>query len=480
MSLVSYVYLKKDPSPPNRRVGIVRKPMKLLYIGAGFVGTCSAAVSASSGHEVLVYDIDEKKIKMLSSGDRDQIEACLFEEGLSDLLIRNKERIEFTIDYNKVNEFLDNSDAIFMCLPTPEIGETGESDLKYYNAAAEQLAENLLKRNNSEQNKYVVIINKSTVPIDMVDKTAEILKSKDVKNFGVVSNPEFLVEGKAIQGSIKPDRIVVGAWTEQDFAIMRKVYERFYNSPQTKFIEVNPKEAAASKLLANYILFNKLAVCFDVVGRTCESFADLQFENVRNALVTDPRIGSWGLYDSLYAGGSCFIKDARSLSHQLKQKKQNTVLVDEVYLSNKRQLKNFLERIESASVFENKKISILGTAFKRDTNDIRNSAAIEIMNYLADKNVAQINIYDPAAMDNFKKMFPQSEKVKYHHHEFEAIKNSDIIVIATDWPQFRGLADVIMSEFPKETLIADGRRMLQHRYNDLKDAGFKVVAVGSL
>ena len=454
--------------------------MKLLYIGAGFVGTCSAAVSASSGHEVLVYDIDEKKISMLSSGDRDQIEACLFEEGLSDLLIRNKERVEFTIDYNKVSEFLESCDAVFMCLPTPEIGETGESDLKYYNLAAEKLAENLLKRNSSEQNKYVVIINKSTVPIDMVDKTAEILESKGVKNFGVVSNPEFLVEGKAIQGSIKPDRIVVGAWNEKDFAIMKKVYERFCNSPQTKYIEVNPKEAAAAKLLANYMLFNKLAVCFDVVGRTCESFEDLGFENVRNALVTDPRIGSWGLYDSLYAGGSCFIKDARSLSHQLKQKNQNTVLVDEVYLSNKRQLKNFLERIESVSGFENKKISILGTAFKRDTNDIRNSASIEIMNYLQDKKFAEINVYDPAAMDNFKKMFPESEKLRYHSHEFEAIRNSDIIIIATDWPQFRGLADVIMSELSKEVIIADGRRMLAHRYGDLKNAGFKVVAVGSL
>lgn len=453
--------------------------MKLLYIGAGFVGTCSAAVSASSGHDVLVYDIDEKKIAMLSSGDRDQIEACLFEEGLSDLLTRNKERIKFTLDYNDVTKFLEDCDAVFMCLPTPEIGETGESDLTYYNKAAETLAESLVKRNGGEQNKYLVIINKSTVPIDMVDKTQEILESKGVNNFGVVSNPEFLVEGKAIQGSIKPDRIVVGAWSQKDFEIMRKVYERFYNSPQTKYIEVNPKEAAASKLLANYMLFNKLAVCFDVVGRTCESFDDLRFENVRTALVTDPRIGSWGLYDSLYAGGSCFIKDARSLSHQLKQKNQNTVLVDEVYLSNKRQIKNFLERIDNVEGFANKKITILGTAFKRDTNDIRNSASIEIMNYLADKNFAEVNIYDPAAMDNFKKLFPESEKVKYHSHEFEAIKNSAIIIIATDWPQFRGLADVIISELTNKPLIADGRRMLAHRYQDLQDAGFKVVAVGS-
>ena len=459
----------------------MKKPMKLLYIGAGYVGTCSAAVSASSGHDVLVYDIDEKKISMLSSGDRDQIEACLFEEGLSDLLVRNQERIKFTLDYRKVVDFLDTCDAIFMCLSTPEIGETGESDLRYYNEAAQQLAENLAKRTAGTQEKYIVIINKSTVPIDMVDKTSEILESMGVKNFGVVSNPEFLVEGKAIQASIKPDRIVVGAWTQKDFEIMRKVYERFYNSPQTKYIEINPKEAAASKLLANYILFNKLAVCFDVVGRTCESFENLQFENVRNALVADPRIGSWGLYNSLYAGGSCLIKDARSLSHQLKYKNQNTTLVDEVYLSNKRQLNNFLSRIDQIidSNWSNKKVTILGTAFKRDTNDIRNSASIEIMKYLENKSISQINIYDPAGMDNFKKMFGESEKVKYHHHEFEAIKNSDIIIIATDWPQFRGLADVIISELSSKPLIADGRRILQHRYQDLKDAGFKVIAVGS-
>ena len=262
--------------------------MNILYIGSGFVGSCSAAVSADSGHNTLVYDIDERKIKLLSSGDRDIIQSCIYEEGLGDLLIRNKERIEFTTDYKKVENFLDNCDVVFMCLPTPEIGETGESDLKYYSMAAENLAKSLAKRNSPSpeavagKQKYIVIVNKSTVPIDMINQTEEFFKKFGVKNFGVVSNPEFLVEGKAIRDSLHPDRVVVGAWTEKDFTIMRAVYQRFYDSSTVKYIETNPKEAAAGKLLANFYLFNKLAVCFDVIGRTCETFSDIKFESVKN------------------------------------------------------------------------------------------------------------------------------------------------------------------------------------------------------
>src|SRR3989338_5569324 len=198
--------------------------MNILYIGGGFVGACSAAVSDDSGHQTLVFDIDSKKVKALSSGDRDTIESCLFEEGLGDLIIRNQERLTFTTNYQDVDKFLDTCDAVFMCLPTPEIGETGESDLTYYFTAAKKLAQSLLERNQNRQTKYIVLVNKSTVPVDMVDKTQEMMEKVGVKNFGVVSNPEFLVEGKAIQGSLHPDRVVVGAWQEKDFKVMRQIY----------------------------------------------------------------------------------------------------------------------------------------------------------------------------------------------------------------------------------------------------------------
>jgi len=456
--------------------------MNTLYIGSGFVGASSAAISAASGHNVLVYDIDENKIKMLSSGDRDTIESCLFEKGLGDLLVRNSDRIKFTTDYTKVEDFLDTCDAVFMCLPTPEIGETGESNLEYYFGAAEKLSQALLKRNGGKQGKYVVIVNKSTVPIDMVDKTQEIMDSAGVKNYGVVSNPEFLVEGKAIQGSLKPDRVVVGAWKEEDFKIMREIYERFYNSPTVSYIEVNPKEAAAGKLLANFYLLYKLVACYDVIGRTCETFNDLKFENIRNVLVTDKRIGNWGFFDSLYAGGSCLVKDIRSLSHQLQTSGTNASLVNEIYQGNKRQLELFISRAKDDANFDwkEKKVALLGVAFKRDTNDIRNSPSIDIMHFLHENEVKEVSIFDPAAMGYFKQVFPESEIVKYKNNEIETLLDRDVIIIATDWPQFKSLGDVIIEKMKnKKPLIMDGRRILQHRYDDLQKAGFDVIAVGS-
>lgn len=466
--------------------------MNILYIGSGFVGACSAAVSAASGHNTLVYDIDPRKIELLSSGDRNKIESCLFEEGLADLLIRNKEKINFTLKYSDVEKFLDTCDAIFMCLPTPEIGETGESNLSYYFDAAEKLATSLLNRNPSssstapdklvgEQSKYVVIVNKSTVPIDMVDKTQEIMDKVGVKNFGVVSNPEFLVEGKAIEGSLKPSRVVVGAWKEEDFEVMRKVYRRFYDSSNIQYIEVNPKEAAAGKLLANFYLFAKLQLCFDVIGRTCETFDDLNFESLRYILTSDPRISNWGFYDSLYAGGSCFIKDSRSLSHQLQTEGKCASMVNEVYVANKRQLELFISRAEKEAGFDwsGKKIAILGAAFKQDTNDIRNSPSIDIVYFLKEKQVTTVHVYDPAAMHYFSQVFPKSEQIEYFESEKEAMRDCDIVIIATDWPQFKNLADDIILELKNKPLIMDGRRMLQHRYNDLQNAGFDIIAVGS-
>jgi UDPglucose 6-dehydrogenase len=454
--------------------------MNILYIGAGFVGACSAAVSANSGHRTLVFDVDKQKISLLGSGDRDTIESCLFEEGLGDLLVRHREHIRFTADYAEVEAFLDDCDAVFMCLPTPEIGETGESDLSFYVAAAEQLGGALTRRNGGTQEKYIVIVNKSTVPVNMVDRTAEIMTAAGVKQYGVVSNPEFLVEGKAIQGSLKPDRVVIGAWTDADFSVMRSVYQRFYDSPTVQYIEVNPKEAAAGKLLANFYLFNKLAVCFDVIGRTAETFSDIRFESLRNILTSDPRIGSWGLYDSLYAGGSCFIKDARSLSHQLQTSGAGAALVNETYAANKRQLETFVGRAEKEAGFAwaGKTVALLGVAFKRDTNDTRNSPAIDIANFCMEKGVKELRVYDPAAREMFARAFPPSETILYTDRESDAIAGADGVIIATDWPQFRGVADTLLDQAGRP-LIMDGRRMLQHRYDDLQQAGFDIIAVGS-
>ncbi|MHB8055377.1 MAG: nucleotide sugar dehydrogenase [Candidatus Aminicenantales bacterium] len=454
--------------------------MNVLYLGAGFVGACSAAVSADSGHTTLAYDIDRQKISKLGSGDRDLIESCLYEEGLGDLLVRNRDRIEFTADYRKAEAFLDRCDAVFMCLPTPEINDTGESNLSFYLEAAENIAASLRRRNKGAQSQYIVIVNKSTVPIDTIHKTKDILDAAGIRNVGVVSNPEFLVEGQAVMGALRPDRIVIGAERKKDFAVLRRIYQRFLNSPSVRYIEVNPQEAAAGKLLANFTLFSRLAICFDVIGRTCESFPGIQFENVRQILSSDPRIGPWGLYDSLYAGGSCFIKDARSLRFQLQGREKNASLVHEIYGANRRQLQSFLGRAEAEAGFDwtNKRVALLGVAFKRNTNDIRNSPSLEIVPFLVGKKVREIRIYDPAAVEDFRRVFPPSPRIKYVGAESEAIAGADTVIIATEWSRFRGL-DELLKKLKKRPLIMDGRRMLQSAYGPLRKAGFKIIAVGS-
>lgn len=445
------------------------------------MGTCSAVVSADSGHTVLVYDINEERVSQLGSGDRDIIESCLYEKGLGDMLLRNKERISFSAEYADVDAFLDTCDAVFMCLPTPEIGETGESDLSYYDMAAKKLAQSLALRNSGSQEKYIVIVNKSTVPIDMVDRSQEIFEHAEVRNVGFVSNPEFLVEGHAIDGSLKPDRVVVGAWQAKDFDIMRNIYHRFSESPTVAYIEVNPKEAAAGKLLANYYLFMKLAVCFDVVGRVSESYQDISFEHLRNILSSDDRIGTWGLFDSLYAGGSCLTKDARSLAHQLQSAGVDTRLVTEPYDANKRQLELFIRRYEAESgqSWKGKKVALLGTSFKRDTNDVRNSPSEYIVRTLASAGVESIAVHDFAGIKNFQSLVSDVSTCTFSEDVRDALTGVDVCIISTDWPQYRSIAPLVVKEMNTGSVVMDGRRILQHEYDALRHAGFDIIAVGS-
>ena len=458
--------------------------MKILYFGGGYVGTCSAAASADSGHQILVYDINSELVKRLSSQDRDVIESCLFEEGLGELVVRNRSRIKFTDNISEAEQFVDEADAVFMCLPTPEKDSTGETNLSYYEKAAQNLAAILVKRNNGSQSRYMLIVNKSTVPIGMSSKTQKIMDSAGVKNYSVGANPEFLIEGKAVKGSVSPQRIVVGAIDKKDFAIFRDIYNRYTQAPNVDYIEVNPDEAEAGKLLANYMLFNRLANCFDVVGRMCEIFDNLYFENVRRILITDNRIGDWGFYDSLFAGGSCLPKDARSLSWQIRNRGAAADIVDSALAANQRQLDNFLARAKKELAFswQGKKVGLLGLSFKRDSDDVRNSPALGITEFLLKSDVAEIKAYDPVASDNYFKYFSSREdakKICLTYSEIKAMTNVDALIIATDWPQFRELYETMTKYLPQGALVMDGRRMLTQKYEELAQAGYNIIAVGS-
>lgn len=458
--------------------------MKILYFGGGFVGACSAAVSADSGHEVLVYDINTELIKKLSSNDKDMIESALFENGLGEMIIRNASRIKFSDNIDEVFKYINETEAVFMCLPTPEKDSTGQTNLAFYEKAATDLGKVLVERNNKAQSQYVLLINKSTVPIEMVNRTKEIMDSLGVINYGVGSNPEFLVEGKAIEGSIRPSRIVVGAWDDRDFKIMRNIYNRFCESPSVTYIEVNPFEAAAGKLLANYMLFTRLANCYDVVGRVCEKFDNLHYETLRKILISDSRIGEWGFFDSVFAGGSCFIKDARSLAYQIEGKGAVADLVKDTLAANQRQLDNFMARAEKEVGYDwtDKKVGLLGLAFKRDTNDARNSGALGIVDFLLAKGVNMISAFDPVAGTNFLKYYTDNqdkEKIILVDAEDKAMTGVDVLIIAADWPQFREIENKIKNYLPKGSLIMDGRRMLQYKYNNLMEFGYSIIAVGS-
>lgn len=461
--------------------------MKVVYIGGGYVGTCSAAVMANFGHDVLVYDINKDLIKKLSSGDRDLIEGSLFEEGLGQLVVRNKSRIQFIDEYDQVKKYIDGVDSIFICVPTPEkkLG-SGEYDLSYLHSAMNDLTTALVERNNRKQDKYVVVVIKSTIPIDAVDLLEEQLMSGGVKNFGLVSNPEFLVEGQAIRGSFSPDRVVVGAEKKEDFDVMRKIYSRFYVAPSVAYIETNRHEAIAGKLLSNYVLFSRLVNTYNVVGRVCEYFPDMQFEKVRKVIISDKRIGSWGFYGSIYAGGSCLTKDSLSLAYQLEQVGGNTSLIRQAIESNNFQRDNFYNRAaEEAKIdWAGATVSVLGVAFKRDTNDIRNSGAVDIITHLISDGAKEIRVYDPAALPLFKKMFDSSNDskysvIKYFDNSTECLRGSSACMLLADWSEFSAVDTQIKEVCHPPYVIMDGRRMLAHQYNELQNLGYDIIAVGS-
>lgn len=462
--------------------------MKLIYIGSGFVGTCSAAVMANFGHEVLVYDNNPEVIKKFSTGDAKMIELVLFEEGLGQLVARHQSHLTFSADYKIAQNWLDDSDAVFICVPTPEKNDkSGAYDLTYFNSAWKDLLSSLKKRNNSQQKKHIVVVNKSTVPIVQAEKMEKDLEKNQIINCGVVSNPEFLVEGQAVKDSFSPERVVVGATKEKDFQVMRQIYQRFYDAPTVNYIETNPAEAAAGKILANYLLFSRLMNTFSVVGRVCEKFSNLQFENIRKILTSDKRIGKWGFYNSLYAGGSCLSKDSLSLAHQLEEIGGGRAeQIRKTLAENLFQLENFYKRASQEAKFKwrGKIVAIMGVAFKRDTNDVRNSGAIEIVKKLIADGVKEIRVYDPMAMTMFQKFFnieknKKFARIKYFNNEKEALENTSACLVLTDWPEFSLLGKTILQNCRAPYLVMDGRRIIQPDYVTLQENGFDVIAVGS-
>ncbi len=453
--------------------------MRIIVAGTGFVGLTHAAILAESGHQVFAYDIDQEKLAAYNSGDRTQIERYVNEPGLATVIAESLNKYLFFTD--SLDEALEGAEAIFMCLPTPPQLD-GSTDLSYYTNAAKYLAEKLAAR---KEKRRVVIVNKSTVPIGTARYIEGILKEAGVEDFGVASNPEFLPEGDAVEKSRRPDRVVIGADTEADLEILRHVYAPFVKHVRIKYIETTPETAEAIKYVANTLLLTYISFWNGIGARLGETFDNVRMEDLKRGVTSDDRISTWGSYVSNGAGGSCFGKDIQSLMNQLRRKNQSDLLLKTVFEINEFQKTYLLDRAvhEADFNFNNKTVAVLGLAFKKRTNDMRDSSALKVVEGLLGRGVKAIQAYDPLATEEAKHYFDPKqnnlfEKISYHTSAKDALANSDAVFITTDWEEFRGLNSSLQKVVEPPYLIIDGRRMLTD-HQELVDAGYDYLAVGS-
>jgi len=388
--------------------------MKLIVAGTGYVGLVQAAVCSEYGHEVYAYDVDKDKIEAFSTGQADEIEKFVMEPGLSNIIRETHGKSLFFTD--GLNSIIEGTDAIFLCLPTPS-NLDGSTNLTYFDAAAEEIAEMLAKRKDKRR---VLIVSKSTVPIETVRRLEGIMKKNNVQNFGVASNPEFLAEGTAVDQARRPDRVVVGCDHEDDFKILRRVYSQFVNHVRIKYIETTPETAETIKYVANTMLLTYISFWNGVGAKIGEKIPNVDIDDLRMGVTADDRISTWGSFVSNGAGGSCFGKDIASLIYQLRRMNVSTKMLEASYEVNEYQKVYLVDRAinEADFKFNNKTVGVLGLAFKKHTNDMRDASSIKVVEALLGKGVSQINAYDPLANETASQVFNPSknmlfEKIKY-------------------------------------------------------------------
>ena len=401
--------------------------MKIAIIGTGYVGLVQGVVLADFGLNVLCMDSNEEKIKKLKNG-----EIPIFEPGLTELLRKNEKanRIRFTTEYSKV---VDEYDVIFIAVPTPA-SEDGSADLKHVLDVATQIG----KRMKS----YKLIVNKSTVPVgtgQLVKKTIqnELKKRDKTIEFDIVSNPEFLREGKAIGDCLRPDRVIVGAESKRAFETIKEVYNVLYLL-KTPFVFTNIETAEMIKYASNSFLavkisfINEMALLAEKVGANVQEIA--------SAMGMDGRISPKFLHAGAGFGGSCFPKDTRAIAKIAKAFNEEFLVVEAAIKANKKQIKKMSSKIISAlGNVGGKRIGILGLSFKPDTDDMRDAPSIDIIRALVNKK-AKINAFCPQGKKEAKwRMKDIQNFICYADDEYECLENVDAAVLLTEWNQFRGI-----------------------------------------
>lgn len=436
--------------------------MNISIIGTGYVGLVSGACFAEFGFHVTCVDSDYGKINKLKNG-----EVTIFEPGLSALVNKNTKlgRLIFTTDYY---EAIKSAQVIFICVGTPP-QEDGSADLQHVLNVASAIADHM--------DSYKVIVNKSTVPVGTGELVKQVVQNRLNDrglslDFDVVSNPEFLREGAAINDFMHPDRIVIGTSSDKAREIMREVYRALFlnNHP---FVFTDVPTAEIIKYASNAFLATKITF-INEIANLCE-VVDGNVQDVAKAMGLDKRIGKFFLHAGPGYGGSCFPKDTRALSHIGKINHTELRIVDAVIEANDYQKRRMVDKINARmNGVSNKRIAILGLAFKAETDDMRESPAITIINKLLDLG-AVITAYDPEAMENAKENF-FGKKISYGVNEYDAIKGADAIVIITDWNQFRALDFDRIAASMRNRYFFDLRNIYNKKI--LEDKGFIYEGVG--
>jgi len=431
--------------------------MHIAVIGSGYVGLVTGACFAEFGVDVTCVDVDEEKIERLMNGIMP-----IYEPGLEHLVSKNTHagRLTFTTD---VRQAVQEALVIFLAVGTPPLPD-GSPDLSYIESAAAAVAEHM--------NGYKVVVTKSTVPIGTGEHIRSLINERKTTraNFGVVSNPEFLREGAAINDFMRPDRVVIGSRDEEAIAIMKDLYRPLYLI-EAPFVITSLEAAELTKYAANAFLATKVSF-INEIANLCDKIG-CDVHDVARAIGMDKRIGSKFLHPGPGFGGSCFPKDTRALSSVARKFDSESLIVDAVIEVNRRQASAMLAKIQNlVGTLAGKNIAVLGLAFKPETDDMREAPSIGIIRHLIESG-AKVRAYDPVAKDEALKILPE---VSYADDEYNAVEGADALVFITEWNQFRALDMARVRDLMKTPKVADLRNIYEPE--DMRELGFEYVGVG--
>ncbi|MCB9246687.1 MAG: UDP-glucose/GDP-mannose dehydrogenase family protein [Flavobacteriales bacterium] len=431
--------------------------MKIAVIGTGYVGLVSGTCFAETGNKVTCVDIDERKVSKLQNG-----EITIYEPGLEVLFQRNRKegRLFFT---TRIEDVIDEVSIIFLALPTPP-GEDGSADLRYVLGVADQLGK-IMK-------DYKVIVDKSTVPVGTAEKVKNAIAANYKGEFDVVSNPEFLREGVAVDDFMKPDRVVVGTSSPRAQKLMEELYGPYVRQGNP-IIFMDERSAELTKYAANSFLATKISF-MNEIARVCE-LTGADVDMVRRGIGADNRIGKRFLFPGIGYGGSCFPKDVKALIKSAREEAYDFRILNAVEEVNEDQKIYLMPKIKKHfnNNLKGKKLALWGLAFKPNTDDIREAPALYLIDELLAAG-ATVKAFDPEAMSNVREVI--GDKIEFTNNMYDALEGADALVIATEWSEFRNPNFERISEHLGEVCIFDGRNVFD--LTKMEELGYIYYSIG--